>query len=518
MATSATASGATLDAAGVSTTMDRILIMGAIMLGTMMHVIDSTIANVVLPTIQGALGGTRDTISWVLTSYIVATAVMMPATAWLAARFGRKQIFLLGIVGFTVASILCGMATSLPQIVIFRIIQGSSGALLIPLSQSIIMDTFPKHQHPQVMAIWGAGMMIGPIIGPVLGGWLAESWNWRWVFYINVPLGVLAFLGVSATLPKSQPQERHFDTLGFFFLALGLGALQMALDRGELKDWFESPEIIIEFALAACGFWMFVVHVQTTETTLINLRIFRDRNFVLGVVLGFALGALLIPPAALLPTMMQDLMGYPVVTSGMLVAVRGIGTMAAMILTARLVKYIDVRILVAVAFAILGISFAQMTVFHIGMDGWPIITSGLVQGIGMGMGFTTLTIVCFSSLAAELRTDGTAIFNLVRTLGSSIGISIVVTMLSHGIQRNHAELSEQLNLGSLPLDPALTDKLIHAGGGGILSVLDAEVTRQAAMIAYVNDFHFMMLLAFCMVPLALLIRRVDHYSRDFVAE
>lgn len=513
-----TALTATGTAVAPQTTTGRVLIMGSVMLGTMMHVIDSTIANVVLPTIQGTLGGTRDTISWVLTSYIVATAVMMPATAWLAARFGRKQIFLLGIVGFTVSSILSGMATSLPQIVIFRIIQGSSGALLIPLSQSIIMDTFPKHQHPQVMAIWGAGIMVGPIIGPALGGWLAETWSWRWVFYINVPLGVLAFLGVTATLPKGQPVRRRFDMIGFFFLALGLGSLQLALDRGELKDWLESPEIIIEFALAACGFWMFMVHVLTARSTLINLRIFRDRNFVLGVVLGFALGALLIPPAALLPTMMQDLMGYPTITSGILVAARGIGTMVAMILTARLVKFIEVRILVAAAFAVLAVSFAQMTSFYTEMDSWPIITSGLVQGVGMGVGFTALTIVSFSSLGTELRTDGTAIFNLMRTLGSSIGISIAVTLLSHSIQRNHAELAERLNIGDLALDPVLTEKMIHSGSGGLLSVVDLEVTRQAAMIAYVNDFYFMMILALAMVPLAFFIRRVNHYDQQIIIE
>src|SRR5690242_17765122 len=375
----------------------------SVMLATIMQALDTTIANVALPHMQGSLGATQDQISWVLTSYIVAAAIMTPPTGFLEGRFGRKRLFLLSIAGFTVASMLCGAATSLEEIVLFRMLQGVFGAALVPLSQTVLLDTYPHEQHGQAMAIWGMGIMVGPILGPTLGGYLTEFYSWRWVFYINLPVGILAFLGVMAFVAETKIRKVPFDVLGFTFLSLALGALQMALDRGQLKDWFGSTEIVIEFSLGIFGLYAFIVQMFTAEHPFLSPAIFKDRNFVTGLLFIFIVGIILLATLALLPPFLQDLMGYPVLTVGYVLAPRGIGTLIAMSIVGRVIARMDPRILILSGFLLASYSLYQMSQFTLDASEWMIVWSGFIQGLGLGFIFVPLTTIAFATLDPKLR-------------------------------------------------------------------------------------------------------------------
>jgi len=479
----------------------RGLITVSIMLATIMQVLDTTIANVALPHMQGSLSAAQDTITWVLTSYIVAAAIATPITGWFSGYFGLKKLFLICVAGFTVTSMMCGLATSLEQMVLYRVLQGLFGAALVPLSQTTLLNINPKEKHGQAMALWGAGIMVGPIAGPTLGGWLTETFDWRWVFFVNLPVGILAFLGILAFMPGSDPQKRRFDFFGFAMLSLGLGALQMLLDRGEQKDWFGSPEIWIEACLAVTGFWVFLVHILTAKDTFIDARIFRDRNFSTGLIFIFVVGIVLLATTALLPPMLQSIYGYPVVTTGLVLAPRGIGTMISMILVGRLMGRIDPRIMVALGIILTAWSLWDMTGFTPQMDYWPLITSGVIQGLGLGMVFVPLSTVAFSTLPVHYRTDATALFSLVRNVGSAVGISIVATLLSQNTQVNHAELVQHIT----PFTEGLSMDVM-AGDPAALSQLNQQVTLQASLIAYINDFLFMMWVTLAALPLIFLLR------------
>jgi DHA2 family multidrug resistance protein len=479
------------------------------MLATVMQALDTTIANVALPHMQGSLSAAQDQITWVLTSYIVAAAIMTPLTGLVTDMIGRKRVFLISIGGFTIASGLCGLASSLPEMVVFRLLQGVFGAALVPLSQAVLLDTNPREKHGQAMAIWGAGIMVGPILGPTLGGWLTDNYDWRWVFYINLPVGIIAFLGVMTFVQDTaKVVGRHFDFFGFAMLSLGVGALQVMLDRGEQQDWFGSLEIIIECAAAVLGFWMFAVHSATTKQPFINPQVLKDRNFVASTVLIFIVGIILYATLALLPPMLQGLMNYPVITSGVVLMPRGIGTMAAMLVVGRLLGAgFDVRIILLVGLALTAFSLYQMTGYSLDMDRWPIIWAGVVQGIGLGFLFVPLSAVAFATLSPMLRTEAASLFSLVRNIGGSIGISVVETVLAQTTQISHASLAAQVT----PFNPALQQPAaahlwdMHTLGG--LSALNAEVTRQAAMIAYLDDYKLMMIITLAAVPLLLLIKK-----------
>ena len=324
----------------------RGLITLALMLATIMQVLDTTIANVALPSMRADLGASLDTINWVLTSYIVASAIVTPMTGWLSDRFGRKEVFTVSVAGFVVTSMACGLAWNLSSMVGFRMLQGVFGAAIVPLSQTFLLDINPREKHGQAMAMWGAGIMVGPIIGPTLGGWLTESFNWRWVFFINLPVGLLALAGLSAYLPSVARRARGFDFFGFAMLALGVGALQLMLDRGGERDWFASAEIWIELGLAISGFWIFAFHIAGARKPFIDPRIFADRNFAAGLVFIFVIGIVLLASLALLPPMLSGIFGYPTVTTGLVMAPRGVGVMASMIVVGRLVHRIDARKLV----------------------------------------------------------------------------------------------------------------------------------------------------------------------------
>ncbi|MFD1383194.1 DHA2 family efflux MFS transporter permease subunit [Rhodanobacter aciditrophus] len=484
----------------------RIMITVSVMLATIMQALDTTIANVALPHMQGSMGATQDQISWVLTSYIVAAAICMPLTGFISARFGRKRLFLWSVIGFTVTSILCGMAQSLNQIILFRLLQGVFGASLVPLSQSILLDSYPREKHGSAMAMWGVGVMVGPILGPFLGGLLTEYYSWRWVFYINVPFGILAWMGISGFVKETElKKDRKFDFYGFFLLAIGIGALQMMLDRGETLDWFSSLEVIIECGLAVLCLYMFVVHINTHSTPFIETRLFRDRNFSVGLVFIFIVGVILLATMALLPPFMQNLMGYPVVDVGTILAPRGFGTMAMMILVGRLSGKVDPRVFIFIGLSLIIFSMWEMTQFTLDSTAGDIIRTGVVQGAGLGLVFVPLSTIAFSTLDPSLRTEASSLFSLLRNIGSSIGISIVATYLTQQTQINHAIFSEFVNPFNLGLSLAEQAGTYSTQSTQGLAALDAMVNVQAATLAYLQDFRLMMWVTVCALPLVFIL-------------
>lgn len=479
----------------------------SVMLATIMQALDTTIANVALPHMQGSMSATQDQISWVLTSYIVASAIFLPMTGFLSERFGRKKLFLWSVVGFTITSMLCGAAQNLPQIVLFRLLQGIFGAALVPLSQAILLDTYPKEKHSSAMAMWGVGVMLGPILGPSLGGWLTEYYSWRWVFYINLPFGILAFFGIMAFVKETPVNSaRRFDLMGFAFLSLGIGALQMMLDRGEVLDWFHSHEIVIELMLAAFGFYLFVAHIFTHRQPFIEPNIFKDRNFSVGLMFMFIVGIILLATMALLPPFLQNLLSYPVLDVGLVMAPRGIGVMIAMIIVGKLAGKIDPRQQVVFGLGLTAFSLWEMTLFDLNISSWDIIRTSMVQGFGLGFVFVPLSTIAFSTLDQRYRNEGTALFSLTRNIGSSIGISIVISQLQQNIQKNHAAFADYITTFNLPLKQAMQDGVwnIHTTQG--LAALNGEVTRQAATLAYLQDFRVMMWISLAALPLIVFLK------------
>ena len=411
-----------------------------------MQGVDTTIANVALPHIQGSMSASQDQISWVLTSYIVSSAIMMPLTGWLAGRFGVKYIFLASVIGFTLASALCGAATSLTQLVLYRVLQGMCGAGLVPLGQATLFTIYPRERHGYAMAIFSTGAMMGPIIGPTLGGWLTENLDWRWCFYINLPVGALCALGIFVFIRQSRPMRREqFDMFGFAMLSIAVGSLQLMLDRGQIKDWFHSTEIWIEATIAALCFYLLVVHTMTAgERSFLNRELLKSPNFVAGSLLMFGVGMILSGTLALMPSMMQVLLNYPVFDAGWMMAPRGFGTMLAMFLVARLINRVDNRLFILVGFLLTAASLWQMTGFSLQMGSGPILFAGFAQGFGLGCTFVPLNLLALSGLPHHILTQGTAIRALMRMLGGSIGIAILETQLTQNTQIVHSRLVEHL--------------------------------------------------------------------------
>ncbi len=487
---------------------NRVLITGSIMLATIMQALDTTIANVALPYMQGSLSAAQDQITWVLTSYIVAAAIMTPVTGWITGRFGLKRVFLTSVAGFTVASMLCGSATSLGEMVLYRLLQGVFGAALVPLSQSVLLDINPREKQGQAMAIWGAGIMVGPILGPSLGGWLTFNYNWRWVFYINLPVGILAFLGILVFVRETRRDRGlRFDFLGFALLSLGIGALQIMLDRGEQDDWFGSLEIMIECALAVCGFWMFAMWTNIADRPFLNPALLKDRNFLGSCILIFVVGIILYATLALLPPMLQELMDYPVTTAGFVMMPRGVGTMIAMLAVGRLINRIDIRLLLLFGLGVTTFSLYMMTGYSLEMDWWPIVWAGIIQGVGLGFLFVPLSTVAFATLDSAFRPEAAGIFSLVRNVGGSIGISMVETLQDRMTQTLHSSMASRLTPFSPGLHLPMVQRMwnLHTTAG--LAALNQEVTRQSAMIAYIDNYKFMMLITLAAIPLLLLLRR-----------
>ena len=481
----------------------RRMITVSIMLATIMQALDTTIANVALPHMQGSLQASQDQIMWVLTSYIVAAAITLPLTGWLCGMWGRRKVFIVSVLGFTAASALCGLSTSLIGIVLARLLQGVFGAALVPLSQAVLLDINPREKIGQAMAIWGAGIMVGPILGPLLGGWLTENYNWRWVFFINLPVGLFAFWGIARYVPESRPGRERLDIFGFATLSLAIGMLQLFLVRGQQLDWFDSWEIKLEAATAVVAFAFFIVHTWTVQgASFFDRALLKDRNFVTGLLFSFVVGMILYGTMALLPNLLQDLMNYPVFYTGEVTAPRGVGTMLAMLLVGRLVHRIDVRAIMAVGFALTALALWQMTQLTLQMDASLFIISGLIQGVGIGFTFVPLSAATFATLASKLRHQGTPIYSLVRNIGSSVGISIVQTLLTRGAGAAHAQLAATVGPGNQALS-TLPPMLNTATATG-LTILNAEVTRQGALISYIHDFGIMTVVTLAAIPLLLI--------------
>nr|WP_321242235.1 DHA2 family efflux MFS transporter permease subunit [uncultured Tolumonas sp.] len=485
----------------------RGLITIAVMLATVMQTLDTTIANVALPYMQGSMAATQDQISWVLTSYIVAAAICTPLNGFLVNRFGRKRVFFWEVFGFTCVSVLCGVAQSLPEIVTFRILQGIFGAGLVPLSQAVQLDVYEPKERGQAMAIWGIGVMVGPILGPTLGGYLTEFYNWRWVFFINLPVGILALIGIWLFVPETKPNKTiRFDGLGFGLLAIAIGALQMFLDRGESKDWFTSTEIIIEGICAVLFIYLFIVHMFTHKTPFIHPAMFKDRNFCIGLLLIFILGVMLLSTVALLSPFLENLLGYPVLATGFAMAPRGLGTMLSMSLVGHLMRRFDLRTLLVVGLLMMVESLWEMSLFDLNITFLDLFRTGFIQGFGMGFVFVPLSTMTFMTLDQKYRNEGTAMYSLLRNIGSSIGISIVVTLLSQNTQVFHSILAENTNgFNAIWLHqlPTLWD-LRSASG---LALLNKTITQQASLIAYLRDFRLMMFITLLALPLIFLLRK-----------
>lgn len=483
------------------------LLIVSVMLATIMYSMDATIANIVLPQMQGSLQASQDQIAWVLTSYIVISAIVTPLLSPLADRVSAARVLMASVAAFTVASVLCGLASTLPEMVVCRMLQGASGASLVPLAQSILLHAYPRKRHAMVLAVWGVGVMMGPIIGPTLGGYLTDEFNWRWVFLINLPVGLLAFAGIAATVTRDRPgAKRPFDTFGYVLIAVSIGALQLCLDRGNIKDWFSSGEIITEASLAILCLYMFIVHSLTTEHPFFTPSLFRDRNFVVGSLLIGVVLMSIFATMVLMPLFLQTLRGYSVFDSGLLLAPRGVGMATTSILAGKLLHRFQGRYFVLGGLFMVALSAWLMSRFNFDVSWQAIVWSGVIQGMGVGLITVPLMTMTFSTLDATVRTEATVLYAILRNIGAGVGVTIAVTILTRSSQANHARLVEFISVFD-------TEKWRQAHalfGSAAEAVLAQEVTRQAALIAYINDFKVLLFLALAGIPLVLIMRRHSH--------
>src|SRR6202167_4746621 len=486
---------------------NRLAITVCVILATLMQALDTTIANVALPYMQGSVSATQDQIDWVLTSYIVAAAIMTPPTGFLAGRFGLKRLFLVAIGGFTVASMLCGMAQSLNQIVLFRILQGAFGASLVPLSQTVLFASYPRERQGFAMALFGVGVMIGPVLGPVLGGWLTENYSWRWVFYINLPIGILDLVGIILFLPEfPRSNVGKLDWFGFGTLSLTLGALQIMLDRGEQKYCFGAGEIIIEAVIAASAFYLFLVHTFTTRNPFVKPSLFRDRNFTAGMIFVAIVGLTYYASLALHPPYIHNLMTYPIVTAGLVMGPRGVGTMAAMLVVGKLIGRVDTRLLLGTGLALTAWSFYAMTGWTPDVAQTTIIVVGVIQGIGLGFIFVPLSTVTLSTLSSELRAEGAGLYSLSRNIGSSVGISVVNSLLTTNTQVNHADIALHVTAVNRAFEDPMIGQFWNPITATGRATLDAVITRQAQIIAYIDDYKLLMIATIAVLPLLIVFK------------
>jgi MFS transporter, DHA2 family, multidrug resistance protein len=474
---------------------------------SLLQTLDATIANVALPHMQGALSATNDQISWVLTSYLISAAIMTPSIGWLAGRFGRRRLFLVSMIGFTIASMACGASQTLEQMVLFRMVQGVFGASLVPLSQSVMLDIYEPHERGHAMALWSVGVMLGPIIGPTLGAWLTDSYNWRYVFYVNLPIGVLGVIGLWFFLPQAPlVRSRRFEWFGFASLSLAIAGLQLVLDRGETKDWFDSREIIVEATLAVVGLYLFAMQMWLGPERFISLQILRDRNFLNALGLQFVVGVAQNSTGVLLPPYFQTLAGYPVILSGMAMAPRGLGTVLSAPLMGFLVNRFDPRMLMLCGLGVLSYSTWAMTLWSPETSIVTMIPVLMLQGTTLSVIFTPMQTVAFATLPPHLRTECSGLLALFRNLGGSIGVAVVETLLVRNTQVAHADLARF----ATPFNRALQSGGAMAGMNPNTAhgaaMLDQLITYNAQVIAYRDDFLAMLFGVLPAVVMVLLMR------------
>lgn len=494
------------------------LISASVVLASLLYSIDWTIAVVALPHMQGAFSATQDQISWVITSYIVASAIMIPMAGWLSNRFGRKRIYVLAVAGFTLSSIVCGSVSTLTFEVIARVAQGMCGAFLVPLSLAIMLDAFPEEEHPKAMAIWGIGWA-GSFIGPILGGVLTEYLSWRYIFFINIPFGIVALIGCLLFLPKDVPSKikEQLDWFGFLTLAIGIASLQMMLDRGQRLDWFNSGEIIFEGCLALIALYMFNAHVMTKKNPFLDPKLFLERNFFLALILVAFYGLLTVPPMVLLPAFLEGLIGYEIVDVGILQSSRGLGVLLAMFLSNKIAGIINVKVQIAFGLACLGVSSLTIAFWTSDVGVWPILWTGFVSGIGSGILMVPAQMVAFSRVIAAKRNEGAAVFNLVRTMFSSVGVSVILAIFIYAGATGRTELVEHVNV----FNDALINAPVSGEGYNLetsksLAMLENEVDRQAQLQGYIASFFVLAIASFMAIPIVFLIRRVDVKKRSKV--
>jgi DHA2 family multidrug resistance protein len=483
----------------------RRLITAFVMMSAIMNMIDTTIANVALPHMQGTTSASAEEITWVLTSYIVASAIFTPLTGWLANRFGRKRLLLLSIIGFTAVSGLCGMASTLGELILFRLLQGVFGSSLVPMSQSTLLDINPPERHGPAMAVFGMAAILGPLIGPLAGGYLTDNFSWRWVFYINLPIGMIALVGLYLFMPDSQSRgTKKLDIFGFALLAVGLGAIQLLLDRGQQLDWFSSTEIRIEATVGALGLYLFTVHALTTKNPFLSPAIFRDWNFVVSTAIGFALGVLIYAVMSLLPPMMESLLGYSTFRIGLTMAPRGIGTLIAMLLVARLITRVDPRLMVIFGLLASALSLYMLSHLSLQADSRLLILSGIVQGIGASSVFVPLTTLGFATLSARYRDEGSALGALTRNMGASVGIAVIEAMTIRNADKVQSRLVEPLR----PDNPLLAWRMpgLDWSSAHSLEALQAMVAQQASMVSYIDSFWALCLVGMISAPFVFLLR------------
>jgi DHA2 family multidrug resistance protein len=494
------------------------IIAASVMLATFMEVLDTSVANVALPHIAGNLSATTDESTWVLTSYLVSNAIVLPATNWIAHYIGRKRFLIACVIVFTLSSALCGAATSLPLLIFARVLQGAGGGALQPISQAILLESFPQEKRGQAMALFGLGVIVAPIIGPTLGGWITDNYSWRWIFYINVPIGILAVLMTSAFIqdpPYIREQKPgRIDYIGFGLMAVGLAAFQIMLDKGQEDDWFSSVFITWLVVITVVALAAFVVWELRSKEPIVNLRVLKNRNFATGTMLIAAMGIVLYGSTALLPLFLQTLLGYPATESGMAVSPRGIGAVLSMIIVGRLVGRVDGSYLIMFGFAVLAFSTHMLADLNLNLAMSNIVWPMVVSGFAMGFIFVPLTTMAMGTLPNEQIGNATGVFNLMRNIGGSIGISAMSTLLSRGAQAHQAVISSHVT----PYDPAFQQRIEQIQGatgavGGLVSPealasVYGEVVRQSTLLSFMDNFRLLALLCLLCVPVALLFRRV----------
>jgi MFS transporter, DHA2 family, multidrug resistance protein len=485
----------------------RGVLLFAVMLISICQFLDATIANVALPHMKTALGASTDTVTWVLTSFIIATAVFTPITGWLSDRVGSRNLFLWSTVAFLVASALCGAAQTLPEMVAFRVIQGTAAAFIGPLTMTIMFDVSAPSKQAMTMGIFSMIVMVAPISGPTIGGFLTEYLSWRWIFYVNLPIGIPALVLLWWLLPSRPVIRRRLDLFGFASIALALGAMQLVLDRGHHQDWFDSWEIIIETIVAISFLWIFVIHSRATAHPLFNRGLYQNRNFMLSIALMAIMGLAVVGLSAVLPMLFQTIYGYPVIDTGLMMAPRGVGVMISSLIAGWAMKYVDARVLMSFGFAVASWSMWTMTTWTIEMDVQPILIASFFQGIGFGAIVAPMNLIAFATLHPALRPDGSSLMALFRSLGGSIGISVIVSLIARNQQVSHADLGSNVTGTILPtIDlPAMVDR-VPGIGEGIMALIDGEVSRQALMIAYLDNFYLLTWILIAFIPLPFLLK------------
>jgi DHA2 family multidrug resistance protein len=471
-----------------------------------MQSMDSFTASVALPSMMGAFSAGHDEIAWVLTSFLIAVGVFTPLTAWLSRRVGRKRLLLIAIVGFCAASVMSGMANSIEQIVPSRFLQGTFGAALVPLSQQTLLDTYPRHRHGMAMAWFNVGMLVGLIVGPFIGGYLTEYYSWRYVFFINLPTGVVAFTMISLFVRETELASRHFDFIGFFALAIAQISLQLMLDRGERLDWFSSPEIAVEAGLAVSAFYVFVIHITTARNPFVDPALFKNRNFTIGMIYIFVLAMLMFGFIGIFPAMMQKHLGYSILASGIIMSPRGMTTFVASITSGMLFARIGPRPILFVALIIMAFSLWQMSTYTLEVDYGTVLFTLCLQGVGFGMMSTTVTAAAYMTLTPELRPDGTSFLSLARRIGASTGVSFLVSQFLRYSQTNRAALNENVSFYNETLhNVALPENwnLVNMEG---LSSFQREIIRQSEFMAYLDDFRLLALIVIAITPLVFLLK------------